>query len=696
MSLKTCLYDYFLMRSIKVRFILLFLIVSLLPLGLAGYFAYTTTSEVLHANVQEKLLRISMTKLDTIDHILSERLGDTHIWSTLELAKLAAQIGSGIGGTSEFVNQLIQRYRMYSLIMLLDDDGDCVTVNSVNHENRQIPTDKLFLGQNFREQPWFREAMRHEGVFVTDWHPSEILAALAAETGEADVFSYSLVFSSAIRDIDGTILGVWVNFLQWQHVQALLAQMPTNMSGVTTSIKSLLLLGDNDTIIACSDLESDDGDTLYGKSLSRDLHHPQLTDMLTGREQGVFSYSWNGTPKTVTLAREQGFDNYPGQDWGYVMISDNASAYAQILALRSKMVAFGIALTVLLVIIVYIIGHRVAHPLVMLSETTAAIANGDFTCRVIAPDCSTAQQNSQDEVKILLHAFGQMTRNLQHLIRQIKEASRQVNSASSQISTALHQLSSLSTQQSSAIMETTSTLEEITASSRQIARSASTVAEFAEATEEQAHTGVQAAVDTLTRIHAIKQANDQNMEHVQALQEHSKEIHHIVEVITAIAENTDLIAFNAALEAAGAGEKGRRFGVVADEIRRLSTSVATSVKQIKHKTSEIQQGIHALVTTFETETDRIETGVKDMRVTASSFESILGKIEKTTTLMMQISASTQQQQASHEQIVAVLHEMSQETLDFQDITQNTLGIVAQLTHLAENLQQSVDVFQIDE
>ena len=199
---------------------------------------------------------------------------------------------------------------------------------------------------------------------------------------------------------------------------------------------------------------------------------------------------------------------------------------------------------------------------------------------------------------------------------------------SAQISTALHHLSSLATHQSSAIMETTSSLEEITASSRQIANSAGTVAEFAEATEQQAHTGVQAAVDTLTRIHAIKQANDQNMEHVQSLQEHSKEIHAIVDVITGIAENTDLIAFNAALEAVGAGEKGRRFGVVADEIRRLSNNVATSVTQIKHKTSEIQQGIQALVTTFETETDRIETGVKDMQITASSLESILGEIEK--------------------------------------------------------------------
>ncbi|PIE35522.1 hypothetical protein CSA56_04025 [candidate division KSB3 bacterium] len=695
MNIKTRLYPVFAPYSIKVRLILLFLLIAIIPFALGGYIAYSAASKALHVNVQEKLLRISMTTLDSLDRVLLERQKDTQIWSTLELAKLAPQIGSGIGGASEFVNQLIKRYRMYNLIMLLDVEGTCVTVNTVDYFDRRVPTNELFLGQNFQEASWFQKALHYDDVVITDWHYSPILAALAAKSGEADVFSYTLIFSSAIRDVDGTTIGVWVNFLHWQYIQELLEQIPTDQPEASASVKSLLLLPDNDTIIASSNIESRDGTSLYGKSLSRDLNHAQLTAMLIGLEKGVFSYSWDGISKTVTLVREQGFDSYFGKGWGYLMISDNASADAQILALRTKMMIFGSILTVLLVIIAYTIGHRVAHPLTLLSETTSAIANGDLTRHIALSDDGTPGKASQDEVTVLLHSFGKMTQNLQHLIRQIKEASQRVNEASSQIATALHQLSSTSTQQSSTIIKTTRSIEEISASSRQIAQNATSVAEFVETTEQQVHTGVKAAVDTLACIHAIKQANDQNMEHVQVLHARSKEIYEIVEVITAIAEHTDLIAFNAALEAAGAGEKGRRFSVVADEIRHLANTVATSVTRIKHKTSEIQQGVHALVATFETETERIETGVTDMQLRLTSLESILGKIEKTTTLVTHISDSTWHQQMSHEQMVPVLHKMSQETLGFQEITQNTLHIVAQLNLLAEELQQSVDVFQLE-
>ena len=119
------------------------------------------------------------------------------------------------------------------------------------------------------------------------------------------------------------------------------------------------------------------------------------------------------------------------------------------------------------------------------------------------------------------------------------------------------------------------------------------------------------------------------------------------------------------------------------------------MKSIQQKTSEIQQGIHTLVKAFEMETERIESGVDDMKITARSLEAILGKIEKTTTSLMQISTSTKQQQTSHEQIVSVLHEMSQETLQFQDITQQTLSTTTALSRLAKDLQHTLNVFQIE-
>ncbi len=688
------LYRYMKADSIKVKLMRLFLVFSLLPLVVVGYFSYSTASNALQAHVEEKLLRISMNKLDTIDRILRERVEDIRIWSTLELAKAAIQTGSGIGGASDFVNFLAQQYRIYRLLLLLDADGACIVVNTMNHRHEQLPTNKLFLGRNFGRESWFEEAIQGDDVLVSDWHRVHLLELLAAETDEPQASTYSMVFASAIRDFDGTTLGIWVNVIEWEYIQDILEQIPSETPG-SHSAANLLLLSDNDTIIAYSGNLSENETSLYGKSLSADLRHPQLAAMLAGHEAGIFSYAWDGIPKTLILSREQGFEQYFGKKWGYLMMADHASTYAQISTLRSRILLFGVFLTGIILIFAYITGDRVASPLSLLSESAMAIANGDLRRRIPVSDSSDGL-TSRNEVTILLHSFHQMTGNLQRLLRQIKTASNQVTDASLHMSAALHQLSSLATQQSSAIVETTASIEEMTMTSREIANSADTVATFAEITEKEAHTGVQAAIDTLVRIQAIKQANDENMRHVMTLRTRSNEIHEIVDVITTIADTTDLIAFNAALEASSAGEKGTRFGVVADEIRGLANTVATSVEHIKQKTAEMQRGIQTLVTSFEQETDRIEHGVADMRVTTTALESILGKIEKTTASLIQISTATKQQQTSNEQIMSVLHEVSQEILQFQNITQQTLEIITRLHGLAEELQQTVHVFQTEQ
>ena len=181
-----------------------------------------------------------------------------------------------------------------------------------------------------------------------------------------------------------------------------------------------------------------------------------------------------------------------------------------------------------------------------------------------------------------------------------------------------------------------------------------------------------------------------------SLNERSQEINKIVEVITSIADTTELIAFNAALEAASAGEKGRRFGVVAGEIRRLATTVATSVKSIASKASEIQHGIKTLVSVFDAETQVIEKGVNDMQVTTTSLEAILEKIEKTTASLVQISEATRQQQTSNELMVSALQDMSAGTRQLQSIAYQTLDITIEMNRLAEELQQRVNLFQLED
>lgn len=681
--------------SIKYKLLVWFLLFSLLPLAIVGYFAYSTASSALKKAVEEKIARISTNNLDKIDRALFERSEDVQIWSALELSKMAVQIGSGIGGASDFVNYLVSRYRVYSLIMLLDRDGTCVTVNTINYANEPIPTEEVILGQNFQHETWFSEAINpnNKAAAVTDWYQVEVLRTLAAHSGQQPDSAYSIVFSSAIRDFDGTLLGVWANVMNWETIQEILEQLQSEIPGATDSVMSLLLLSDNETIMAYSGVPLAQAQSLYGKSLATDLQQPQLVSILANTE-GIFSYFWNGKSKTIVVSEEKGYEQYPGKGWKYLLISDNEATYAQVTSLRSRILLIGTLSAMIIILLAYILGNRIATPLTLLSRIAGAIASGDLSRQVALSDSHNIIKTSHNEVQILLRSFSRMTENLHHLIHEIKTASTEVGESSGQISTALQQLSAVSKQQASAIVQTTATVAQFVATSKDIAKSANIVAEFAEKTEQEAHKGVSAAVDTLTQIREIKLTNDQNMQYMMFLHQHSQEINTIVEMLTTIADNTELIAFNASLEAAGAGEKGRRFGVVAGEIRRLANTVATSVKNIEQKTSEIQQGIKTLVSSFETETQKIEKGVQDMMVTTNSLEAILEKIEKTTDSVLQISVATKQQQTSNEQIVSVLQEMSQETIQFQKIAEQALEITTELDRLAEELLQTVNVFQL--
>ena len=688
-------YHYLSTRSLTRKFMLLLLVFSLTPLAIVGYMAYSTASNALRNDVEEKLLQLNVNTVNTIDRILFERFQDARVWSMLEIAKSATETGSGATGATEFVNRLARQYRMYRLLLILNAEGDCVTVNTVNHNGKMMPTNRLFLSRNFGEASWFQEAMRGKRVVATDWGKIPQLEQLAAELGQPQTTACSMIFASAIRDDNGGVSGVWANVLDWKSVQELLQERQMELSPDSGGVDGLLLLSDNDTVIASTGRAAPDQQRIEGQRLSVELRHPRLTERLKLTHEGMFFSTWNGAPKAFILTREEGFEQYDGHGWSYLMIADLPSKSRQITRLRARMLAIAGGVALLSLLFAYMIGKRLSAPLVMLSNAAATVAEGDLTKQIPQPQSMTGRPSPPNETKRLIASFMQMTQNLRELLKNIKQASGYLHGAATRMTTATRQQTSVSERQKAEIERAMNTIGQFLASATEIAENAAAVAEFANLTEEEAHQGVQAAVGTLARIHAIKQANDENMRHVMALHERSKEINAIVDVITSIAEQTDLIAFNAALEAASAGEKGTRFGVVANEIRRLANTVADSVKDIHQKTTVIQEGIRTMAGAFEAETQRIECGVTDMNITAVSLESILERIQKTTELLTHISHATSAQQSLHEQVLSGLREMSADMSQFQDITGQTQAITMELADLSQTLQQTVNIFKIE-
>jgi len=247
--------------------------------------------------------------------------------------------------------------------------------------------------------------------------------------------------------------------------------------------------------------------------------------------------------------------------------------------------------------------------------------------------------------------------SLHGITKGISEATDAIHSQANKISEAVTENATILSQQSAAVAEITSTTEELSASSTQIAEHAKAVVDVATKTLEDTKKGARAVESVIMKMNEISSDSQNTKDEIVELGRKSKEISKIMEIINNIADQTKLIAFNAALEASSAGEAGKRFGVVAVEIRRLADSVMESTGEIEGKVNEIQGAINRLVIASEKASKVIQDGVEHSAETASVLVDIVDAAQSTTDAAKQISLSTQQQKTASNQVVVALKEI---------------------------------------
>ncbi|MEO5343927.1 MAG: methyl-accepting chemotaxis protein, partial [Gammaproteobacteria bacterium SHHR-1] len=175
----------------------------------------------------------------------------------------------------------------------------------------------------------------------------------------------------------------------------------------------------------------------------------------------------------------------------------------------------------------------------------------------------------------------------------------------------------------------------------------------------------------------------------------SKEISKVMEIINTVADQTKLIAFNAALEASSAGEAGRRFGVVAAEIRRLADNVTQSTGEIETKVNEIQDSIGRLVVTSEKGAKGIEEGMQASGRTAERLNGLVEDASQSADSAQQISLSTQQQKTASKQVVTALREIVSASSNTAEAIRRISTISREMATLSSSLKQEVEVFTLN-
>lgn len=366
-------------------------------------------------------------------------------------------------------------------------------------------------------------------------------------------------------------------------------------------------------------------------------------------------------------------------------------------------------------IVCFYLARRISRPIRTVADSATKIANGDLAV-------NTIQYQVNDEIGDLVKAFSVMTENLRNLVAQVAKSSEQVAAASGELTASSEQsaqaagqvaesvtnVATGATHQVDAVEQAVSVVQEMTKAINHIASNSNAVTEKSSETARAAAAGGEAVLQATNQMQVIQNSVTQSAQVVEKLGERSQQIGEIVNVISGIAGQTNLLALNAAIEAARAGEQGRGFAVVADEVRKLAEQSHEAAQKISTIIGDIQSETNIAVITMKQGTVEVDRGTEVIAATGERFNFILTMVQQLNGEIQEISAAAEELSASSDQVVhsvgSVRSVASETAADTQTISaaaeeqsasmEEIASSSQALAHMAGELQSVISKFRL--
>jgi twitching motility protein PilJ len=313
------------------------------------------------------------------------------------------------------------------------------------------------------------------------------------------------------------------------------------------------------------------------------------------------------------------------------------------------------------------------------------IARGDMTLR--GKVTTDALGNVVDSVNYMLD-------NFTRVLERVRKSAIDVASNANEILLSSEDMSAGATQQDQEITNTSSAVEELTVSMKQVSNNAEASAEAARRALDAAEQGNRAVRDTLEGMQRIRASVQATAKKIKSLGDRSLEISEIINVINDITEQTNLLALNAAIEAARAGEAGRGFAVVADEVRKLAEHSRTATKDIAALIKAIQAETNEAVVVMEEGTKEVEVGAKLADQAGKALEAISSVVRQSAELVQEISLASKQQVRGTEGVANAMQIISNITRQTSQGARQTARTVEHMVKLSEQLNEALSQFRI--
>jgi methyl-accepting chemotaxis protein len=365
---------------------------------------------------------------------------------------------------------------------------------------------------------------------------------------------------------------------------------------------------------------------------------------------------------------------------------DYSPVFSGLRSLAKDIALAGLLVFGLSILAARFVSGRITAGLSRLVGSAGEISSGDIRAQV--------PEEGYEEVRTLARAFNAMGSSLRPILLRIQQLGNSLGEFTGKISSVIQDQAAIASQQAASVSEVTATMEELSRTSHQIAENAESVKNASAKTAEMAQHGTVLMRDGVGAMEQVRQRVGDIAKRNLFLGEKSQEIGKVMEIIKEIASEIHLLALNAAIESAAAGEHGRRFSVVASEVRRLAEKTRESTETIRSIVSEIQAATGSSIQATEQGTREVDRSRETIRLSSAAFEEIIQMIDKTLESSTQISLATHQQTSANEQVVQAMRQVAETIREAAGRIKGVTNETVELRTMAEELRSKASVFKV--